>query len=113
MPALPQTALPPKRGKFVVPDHTRGAHPTTSGRIVGVPVSGTYCTMRVREDVGGGGRLHLEWQAREPAVQQVLERDELAAHIALRHEFGLLHQVVIRARSGVMPHARVIHNRCL
>ena len=39
----------------MVPDHTWGAHPTTSGRIVSVPVSGACSTMRVREDVGGGG----------------------------------------------------------
>ena len=46
----------------MVPDHTGGAHPTTSGRIVSVPASGACSTMRVRDDVGGGGRLQMEWK---------------------------------------------------
>ena len=29
--------------------------------MVSVPVSGACSTMRVRYDVGGGGRLHMEW----------------------------------------------------
>ena len=29
--------------------------------MLSVPVSGTGCTTRVRYDVGGGGRLQMEW----------------------------------------------------
>ena len=46
----------------MVPDHTGGAHPTTSGRIVSVPASGACSTMRVRDDVGGGGKLTMDWK---------------------------------------------------
>ena len=46
----------------MVQDHTGGAHPTTSGRILSVPASGTCSTIRVRDDVGGGGRLQMEWK---------------------------------------------------
>ena len=45
----------------MVPDHTGCAHPTTSGRMVSVPVSGAGCRTHVRYDVGGGGRLQMEW----------------------------------------------------
>ena len=50
----------PRGGKSVVPDHTRGAHPAASGRIVDVPVSGTRCTVH-RCNVGGRGRLQVVW----------------------------------------------------
>ena len=46
----------------MVPDHTGGAHLTTSGRMVSVPAIGACSTMRVRNDVGGGGELHMDWK---------------------------------------------------
>ena len=41
----------------MVPDHTGCAHPTTSGRMVSVPVSGAGCRTHVRYDVGGGWQV--------------------------------------------------------
>ena len=42
------------------PDH-RGCPPHDYWVYVGVPVSGTCSTVRVQENVGGGGRLQVVW----------------------------------------------------
>ena len=68
-----------------MPDHTGGAHPTTSGRMVSVPVSGTGCTMHVRYDVGGGGRLQMEWNTCTYSYN-LLERKQKCATSPLSHQ---------------------------
>ena len=68
----------------MVPDHTGGAHPTTSGRMVSVPVSGTGCTTHVRYDVGGGGRLQMEWNTCTYSYN-LLERLNVSRNVQPRH----------------------------
>ena len=68
----------------MVPDHTGGAHPTTSGRMLSVPVSGTGCTTHVRYDVGGGGGLQMEWNTCTYSYN-LLERLNVSRNVQPRH----------------------------
>ena len=74
----------------MVPDHTGGAHPTTSGRIVSVPASGARSTTRVRVDVGGGGRLQMEWNTCTYSYN-LLERLNVSRNVQPRHYLIELH----------------------
>ena len=72
----------------MVPDHTGCAHSTTSGRIVSVPASGACSTTRVRVDVGGGGRLQMEWTY----SYNLLERLNVSRNVQPRHYLIELHR---------------------
>ena len=76
-------------GKSVVLDHTRGAHPATSGRFVDVPVSGAGCTKHVRDDVGGGGEWSVEWQPQRHMRRRLVP----ATH----------HLLIVLHRNGIAP----------
>ena len=58
---VPQTPLPPKRGGSPWSGVRHGCPSHSLRAYVGVPVSGTCCIVRVQENVGGGGRLQVEW----------------------------------------------------
>ena len=80
--ALPLTHSPEGGGQWC--QITGGAHPTTSGRMVSVPVSGTGCTTHVRYDVGGGGRLQMEWNTCTYSYN-LLERLNVSRNVQPRH----------------------------
>ena len=89
-----------------MPDHTGGAHPTTSGRMLSVPVSGTGCTVRVRYDVGGGGRLQMEWNTCTYSYN-LLERLNVSRIVQPRHSLIELFQreiviVVVSPEAGMI-----------
>ena len=83
-----------------MPDHTGGAHPTTSGRIVSVPASGACSTVRV----GGGGTLNI----RSPRTHCLLAHAEqdngnnVGLPIGLHH---FLRRECFRIR--LFPHANL------
>ena len=70
----------------MVPDHTGGAHTTTSGRMWMYLRVVTGCTTRVRYDVGGGGRLQMEWNTSSYS-KNLLERLTVGRNLQPRHFF--------------------------
>ena len=59
---VPQTPLPPKRGGSPWSGVRHGCPSHSLRAYVGVPVYGACSTMRVRDNVGGGGELHMDWK---------------------------------------------------
>ena len=88
------------------------AHPTTSGRMVSVPVSGTCSTVRVRYDVGGGGRLQMEWNTCTYSYN-LLERLNVSRNVQPRHFLIELFQreidiVVVSPEAGMIAELKEV-----